>query len=58
MNKKVFAARYKLQLLDPEILARQIEAERRWLEQRRNSNLGELDGADWKEQFDGKKVHE
>jgi len=46
MNNKVFAARYKLQLPDPEILARQIEAERRWLEQRRNSNFGELDGAD------------
>jgi predicted nuclease of restriction endonuclease-like (RecB) superfamily len=34
MNNKVFASRYKLQLPDPEILAREIEAERRRIEQR------------------------
>ncbi|MBN1841078.1 MAG: hypothetical protein JW883_02210 [Deltaproteobacteria bacterium] len=33
-NNKVFASLYKLQLPDPEILARKIEAERRRLEQR------------------------
>jgi len=37
MNNKVFASRYKLQLPDPNILAREIEAERRRLEQQLNS---------------------
>lgn len=37
MNNKVFASRYKLQLPDPEILAREIDAERSRLEQRRDS---------------------
>lgn len=36
MNNKVFASRNKLQIPDPEILVREIEAERGWLEQRRN----------------------
>ncbi len=34
LNNKVFASRYKLQLPDPDILKREIEAERRRLEQR------------------------
>jgi len=36
MNNKVFASLYKPQLPDSEILAREIEAERSRLEQRRN----------------------
>lgn len=34
LDNKVFAARYKLELPDPEVLTREIEAERRRLEQR------------------------
>lgn len=34
LSNKVFASRYKLQLPDPKILKREIEAERRRLEQR------------------------
>lgn len=34
LTNKVFASRYKLQLPDPKVLAREIEAERRRLEQR------------------------
>jgi hypothetical protein len=34
LSNKIFAARYKLQLPDPEILKREIEAERRRLEMR------------------------
>ncbi|OGW17867.1 MAG: hypothetical protein A3G93_02140 [Nitrospinae bacterium RIFCSPLOWO2_12_FULL_45_22] len=38
LNNKVFASRYKLQLPDPAILKREIEAERRRLEQQRRLN--------------------
>lgn len=41
LNNKVFASRYKLQLPDPEILAREIEAERRRFEQRWDSKKPE-----------------
>ena len=34
LSNQVFASRYKLQLLDPDILRRQIESERRRLEAR------------------------
>lgn len=34
LTNKVFASRYKLQLPNPKVLAREIEAERRRLEQR------------------------
>jgi hypothetical protein len=34
LNNKMFASRYKLQLPDPKILKREIEAERRRLEER------------------------
>ena len=34
LSNKIFASRYKLQLPDPEILKREIEAERRRLEMR------------------------
>lgn len=35
LNNKVFASRYKLELPDPEILRREIEAERKRIEQKR-----------------------
>jgi len=39
LSNKIFASRYKLQLPDPEILKREIEAERRRLEMRFKQNI-------------------